>query len=386
MDASGCPVHRDDRKSAALAAANVEADPGAQMVLGFTAGRDILRDPQMLQAGIGAEQVRVSNPDHMSVFFLDGERHKKRRTAIARFFTPKAIAGRYRATMESCAERLVVEFRRSGRARLDKVSFQLAAEVAAEIIGLTNSNQVAMAERIRRTLDSGGGTYRLGPVRKALGMSVAVFHAVCFLGLDVLPAILARRKQRREDVISHMLDERYGIKALLIECLTYGAAGMVTTREFIVMAAWHLLEDDDLRARFLAGDEVAQIAMLEEILRLEPIASVLHRRAGKDGVLYAVNVRAANTDESATGPCPHTLDPDRPRSPGAYLSFGDGPHRCPGAQVALHESRIFLDKLLRVPGIRLVAAPDMRWRPDLMSYELRDAVITCDPVPALNGG
>ena len=109
MDASGCPVHRDDRKSAALAAVNVEADPGARMVEGFAAGRDILRNPGMLQAGIGAEQVKVSNPDHMSVFFLDGERHKKRRTAIARFFTPKAIAGRYRATITARSRELLTE-------------------------------------------------------------------------------------------------------------------------------------------------------------------------------------------------------------------------------------------------------------------------------------
>jgi cytochrome P450 len=34
--------------------------------------------------------------------------------------------------------------------------------------------------------------------------------------------------------------------------------GHVTTREFIVMAAWHLLEKNNLRARFLAGDEMEE--------------------------------------------------------------------------------------------------------------------------------
>lgn len=378
MDAPGCPVHRDDRKSAALAVANVEADAGALVVGSLAGAREVMRNPVMRQAGIGAEQVRVSNPEHMSVFFLDGERHKRRRSAIAHFFTPKAISTRYRSVMDASADRLVGDLQRTGSAQLDKISFQLAAEVAAEIIGLTNSNKAAMAERIRKTLDSGGGTYRLGPVAKRLGMAVAVWHAVTFLALDVFPAILARRKTRRPDVLSHMLDERYSIKALLIECLTYGAAGMVTTREFIVMAAWHLLERDELRARFLAADEAGQVALLEEILRLEPIASVLHRRDGETGMLYAVDVRAANTDEAATGACPHMLDPDRPRSPGSYMSFGDGPHRCPGAQVALHESRIFLDKLLRVPGLRLSGTPQMHWRPDLMSYEIRDALVSCD--------
>jgi len=60
------------------------------------------------------------------------------------------------------------------------------------------------------------------------------------------------------------------------------------------------------------------------------------------------------------------------------MSFGDGTHRCPGWQVALKETRVFLDRLLRVPGIRLERAPDMLWNAPLMSYELRNAIVTCD--------
>ena len=379
-----CPIahDRDDRKSAALAAANLAFEPGAEIVGQFHAAQAILRDPQMRQAGIGADEVRVGNPDQLSVFFLDGELHRKRRAAIARFFTPRAINSRYRAVMEGTADRLVGELARTGSARLDIISFQLTVEVAAQIIGLTDSNPAAMAERIRRTLDNGGGTYRLKGLRRLAASSAAVFYAIQFLLFDVLPAMLARRRSRREDVLSLMLDERYALRALLIECLTYAAAGMVTTREFIVMAAWHMLERGELKAGFLAADEDGQIAMLEEILRLEPIASVLHRRGpGEDGQLHALDVRAANTDPAITGPCPHALDPERRRhmkGSVAGLSFGDGAHRCPGAQVALHESRVFLDKLLRLPGIRLAQAPRISWRPDLMSYELRDAIVTCD--------
>lgn len=381
-----CPFDhdRDDRKSAMLAAANLETDPGAVAIGGFAGAQAILRDPAMLQAGIGADQVKVGNPDQLSVFFLDGPAHKRRRSNIARFFTPKAINSRYRRTMEATSERLIGRLREAGTARLDVISFQLAVEVAAEIIGLTDSNPLAMAERIRKTLDSGGGAYRLKGWRWLVAQSTAVFHAVQFLLLDVLPAVWARRKTRRDDVLSLMLDERYSIKALIIECLTYAAAGMVTTREFIVMAAWHLMERDDLRARYLEGSEEDQIHLLEEILRIEPIASVLHRRAGDGdgtaGQLFALDIRAANLDEDNTGPCPHAIDPERHaqmRGGGAALSFGDGAHRCPGAQVALHESRVFLDRLLRVPGLRLAQAPEISWRSDLMSYELRNAVVTC---------
>jgi cytochrome P450 len=94
------------------------------------------------------------------------------------------------------------------------------------------------------------------------------------------------------------------------------------------------------------------------------------------------DLRAANLDETEVGTCPLTIDPDRSRrlkSNGAYMSFGDGAHFCPGWQVALVETRVFLDQLFRVPGIRLVRAPDMHFVPPmLMSYELRNAIIACD--------
>ena len=191
-----------------------------------------------------------------------------------------------------------------------------------------------------------------------------------------------------------MLKENYPRKGIIMECMSYGGAGMMTTREFIVMCAWHLFEKPDLLRRFLDEGEDMQFAILEEILRLEPVASLLHRRAAEtasgeqggdmaEGEVICINLRAANTDEAITGPCPHALDPDRAKRMkvvGPYLSFGDGPHRCPGAQVALHETRVFLDQMFRLPGIRLVSEPAITWNPYIQGYELRGAVVACDPV------
>jgi len=210
---------------------------------------------------------------------------------------------------------------------------------------------------------------------------------------DLAPAIEARKREPKDDVISFMVKENYSKKGMIMECLSYGGAGMMTTREFIVMAAWHLFEKPDLRERFLTGGEDDQFAILEEILRLEPVASLLHRKAAepvesaqgasmKEGETVCVSIREANTDEAITGPCPYELDPDRAKRMkvvGPYMSFGDGPHRCPGAQVALHESRVFLDRLFRLPGIRLVSEPEVQWNAQIQGYELRGAVVACDP-------
>lgn len=383
-----CPFEaaRDDRKSAALAAERMTVSPDARIVSGLAFARELLRSNVTLQAATTA----IGDPAFASVFFLDGEPHKRKRQTVVRFFTPKAISTRYRAVMEEATDTLLARLRARGQGRLDQMSFQLTATVAAEIVGLTNSDQAAMARRIQATLIA-LRVPSMSRWRRPLGRLQATCYGALFLVRDLRPALRARRAQRREDVISHLLDEGYPEGAMIVECLTFAVAGMITTREFIVMAAWHLFGDDALRERFLTAQEADQIAILEEIIRLDPVVNVISRRVTTDmvtasgsvreGETLVIDIRGANVDEAGVGECPYALDPERGRrmkTSGSYLSFGDGSHRCPGAQVALNETRVFLDRLLRVPGIRLHREPDMRWTDELMGYELRNAVVTCD--------
>jgi cytochrome P450 len=388
-----CPVAAfgDERKSARLATDSIALDPAARVTGTFASARQILRSGAMKQMLLGADRFQALDPNKVPVIFLDGEPHRRRRTALARFFTPTAVSTRYRVVMEECTDALMRRMQTTGEAHLDRISFQLAVTVAATIVGLTNSDQSGLAARIDAALSSSlvqtsnWAAKFVAEIRRRYRTLLFYFH-------DVRPAVAARRTQRQEDVISHLLDEGYSNSAILIECVTYAAAGMVTTREFIVMAAWHLLGNELLMQRFLAGGEDDQFAILEEILRLDPVASVICRRANEDvalpesepitaATLVAIDVRAVNSDEAVTGPFPHRLDPDRARrmnASGSFMSFGLGSHRCPGAQVAMHETRVFLDRLLRVPGIKLQRPPDMTWNHELMSYELRNAVVTCD--------
>ena len=267
----------DDRKSARIAAARLKAPAGGRLVGSFSLARDILRSSKVKQAGVGADEVDTGNPDHAPVFYLDGEAHRKKRGAIARFFTPTAVATRYGPLMERTAETLIAQVRKAGTASLDKVAHQMTVGVAAEIVGLTNSNRASMAARISATLSDTRIRWRwlaraLQPI--AVGFrALKFYHSRCSPGHPCAPRFAAGRY--------HFASARRGLLGPrhLIECMTYAAAGMVTTREFIVMAAWHFFERDALRARFLAGSGADQFAILEEILRLEPVASMLSRRA-----------------------------------------------------------------------------------------------------------
>lgn len=392
--ASACPARpdRDDRKSASIAAAHHVLEPGVRLADRFGLVRDVLRSATMWQATLSGNQFSSAAPEQAPVLFLDGEPHRRKRTEIARFFTPVAVTTRYQTVMEREAEALLGRLRRDGRGVLDEISFELAVAVVGEVVGLTETPTAAMARRIEATFTLSG--VETSPFRRKASQLRQALRVFWLFLRDVRPAIAARRRAPREDVISHLIERKYGSLAILIECMTYAFAGMVTTREFIVMAAWHLFDRDDLRARFVAGREAEQTAILDEILRLEPVASTLYRRAVEptslDGVelpaesRVQVDIRAANLDASVVGACPFAIDPDRAaqvKGGATHLSFGDGRHRCPGAQLAMHESRVFLDRLFRVPGLRLAQAPTMSWNTDLASYELRGAVVTCDREP-----
>lgn len=376
---------RKDSKTAAIASQRLQREQKSEHVCTFERGRDILLSKELLQGGGHAESFDASNPDTSPVFYLDGVPHREKRGTIARFFTPKAISTRYQAIIERETTRLLDELRREGRIQLDVASFELTVAVAGNIVGLTNSDIPKMAGRLNIML-SAAWYHQLSFFRRIATGFRKGMAMVSFYWNDIMPALAARRKERQDDILSHLIDKKASRGTILIECMTYAAAGMVTTREFIVVAAWHLLDRPELRREFLEGDEEKQVAILLEILRIEPIGGLLYRRTdpskkGEQNELYALDIRAIHLDEKAVGGCPHALDPERAKrmkANGSFLSFGAGAHHCPGRQVALHETRIFLQALLSLPGIRLERAPDIGWSELLMSYELRGAIVACD--------
>jgi cytochrome P450 len=173
--------------------------------------------------------------------------------------------------------------------------------------------------------------------------------------------------------------------------VTYAAAGMVTTREFICFAAWHLLEHEELKEQYLNADEKTRYKLLHEILRLEPIVEKLHRKALRDleiptgessvtipaGSSIVLYLDSSNTDTSVVGEVPLRACPARelPKSvPDAVMSFGDGHHRCPGAYVAIQETDIFLQRLLKLNPV-LEHAPSVTWKELVNGHELREFMI-----------
>lgn len=399
---TGTAAGRDDRKTAQFIAEKLKPFKANRIESDFLFVRELLRTPGINQGRPGVAPANLDNPDHESFFFLDGERHRKRRASVAAYFTPKAVVTRYLPLMQRTMDEEIAKFQNKGTARLEDLSLQMTSNITMEVVGLTNSDNAELTQVIRGLMNS-NFFLRMPRWAAAVLKPMLMWHYRRERGklIDklyndhIVPAAEARRKEPKDDVISYMVKENYSKQAMVIECQTYAGAGVTATKEFIVLAAWQLFDHPDLRKRFLEATEAEQVAILEEILRLDPAGNYMYRQStiemptadgnGKinPGDVIAINVREANIDPVAVGERPFEIDPERPKrtkNTGSWMSFGDGPHRCPGAQVALQESRVFLDRLFRVPGIRLVKPPELILAVQTQGYELRGCIVACDKV------
>lgn len=401
MTDSKCPIdHTLSPRRTPLERKDVQFEQdaaGTWHVYDYNIAKQILRDnDQMRQAGFSADVIDTeSNPflENLPVLFAWGDVHKQQRRAIARFFTPQATKVKHKPLMEKYADRLMMKLEAAGQVELGELTMALAADVASDVVGLTNSWLPGRNKRIEQFITQSGKSTtkaRDGKVWTRIWSNVVTQWCMGkFYFLDVRPAIVARKRERQEDVISHLIDEAYSGLEILVECVTYGTAGMVTTREFILFAAWHMLENEALKTQYLAAEERERHQILEEILRVDPIVTRLYRHTMESfdmgdvtvpaGGRIALDIETVNVDESLVGEESEKVCPMRPLAAGVLppvMSFGDGHHRCPGAYIAIQESDVFLTKLLRMPNLKLVSEPTVGFEPLIESRVVRNFVVS----------
>lgn len=342
--------------------------------------RQVLRNQKTLQAGFSAEQVRAGlRKSRYPVLFADGPEHREQRSMIARFFAPTTVDTTYRELMDRYAQETLAELDRTGSLDLGQAAMGYSVRVAAHIVGLDGTDPDAMGRRLMKLFGNHGDpTAAPRNVFQKIwfGMSSALagVPVATFTWMDVRPAVKARKAERRADVISHLIDQNYSLAEIATECLTYAAAGMVTTREFISMAVWHMLDNRPLLDRYMVAGKSERYAILHDILRLEPVVGLLHRRATEDielehdgqsytipaGDMITLSVKDTNVDsevfDQPRAVCPERKLPRGVRPEGA--AFGDGAHRCPGHFVAIQETDVFLRELFS-REVELVAVPEM---------------------------
>ncbi|PWI17905.1 cytochrome P450 [Streptomyces sp. Act143] len=368
---------------------------GTWQVRGYQAARALLRSTDTVQAGLGIETVeklpaRVRRP----VLYRDGLEHREHRRQTARYFTPRRVDEHYRDLTERVTQRHLDTLRTEGEAWLEDLTFGVAIDVACGVIGLTHSRP-GIQRRLERFFPEKFGKPGFTSWHGLRWLFRQNTNWLRIYLADVRPAVRAHRERPADNLISHLLAEGCSTAEILGECLTYAAAGMVTTREFMCVAAWHLFTAETLRERYETGSEAERLAVIHEILRLEPAVARLRRRTtgaldvpGANGpvtvpagALVDILVDEANTDPQAVGAAPTAIRPGRPATTGRYaaaLSFGDGPHRCPGADLALMETNVFLGRLLALENVRMLTPPRLTFQDEIGGYAIRGLRVAVD--------
>lgn len=373
------------------------AESPAQTVVhvrGLRQGQALLRAKQATsQAGFTAERIPARLFSHRPILIDDGPEHLEHRKQLVRFFSPRALELRHRDFIERTAAEYVQRASGAGSGRIDEIALHFSVRVASQIVGLTESSTSGLASRLEAFFRqppvdhtrADHGRTREQWIRAARD---ALAPLLSFYWRDVRPAVKARRAKPVDDIISHLLEGGYRSREILMECLTYGTAGMVTTREFISMTMLRLFADSRLRARYLEAPEPERLAILAEIIRLEPPVAHVYRRVQRvaegcpypPGALVDIDVRHANLDPSVFGDQPERICTDRglAASERMGLSFGDGAHRCPGSHLAMLETDALVRALFGA-GAVLRRSPEQEFDTLVQGYQLRDFIIDFVP-------
>ncbi|KUN16958.1 cytochrome [Streptomyces antibioticus] len=297
-------------------------------------------------------------PERGAVGFLDPPDHTRLRRTVAAALTSKGVE-RVREKSRTMLEELVDELVQDGPPAdlTATVLTPFPIAVICELMGVPAADRHVMHTWTQLILSSAHGKQVSEKAKKEMG---AYFGDLIGLregstGEDV--ASLLGAAVGRGEVT---LDEAVGLAVLLQiggEAVTNNSGQMF----------YLLLTRPDLADRLRTEPSIRPRA-IDELLRYIPHRNAvgLSRIALEDVGIRGVRIRAgdpvyvsylaANRDPDVF-PFPETIDVTR--SPNPHVSFGFGPHYCPGGMLARLESELLVDALLdRLPNLKLAVPAD----------------------------
>jgi cytochrome P450 len=307
-----------------------------------------------------------------TVLGMDGLEHRSYRGLLMPSFTRRLVEIWQQQILRPVARRIVGELGASPDKSANLVDFGLRYPVRMiyEIIGFPADNQQSYDEFARGGLTlliAISGVNPSDPEQTARAVGRAIQESQGLYG-RILEIVQHKRAHDadRDDFIGHLLRAEFeGAKltdeqiAVFVRSLL-PAASETTTRTWLnVMVC--LLERPDLLDE-LRSDRSLILPAIDEGMRLEPAAVVLGRITTREVQVRGVDIpaRAGVTLAAGSG----NRDPEAFENPDEFdihrkgakpnLSFGFGPHLCPGMNTARIEMLEAIDALLDgLPNLRL---------------------------------
>jgi cytochrome P450 len=350
--------------------------PGAVVVVGYDAINAVLRDPGFRVSdearfdqdfpGWRANPVFVQAMDW--ILNLNGPKHARIRSLLARTFTARRVAGLAPA-IEKMADELLdamadrgadgspVEF-------MHDFAYLLPVTVVCELIGIPEADR----ESFRPVARDLAKVFEFDDPGSLPAINAAAVELLAyFTGLAA-----CRRGEARDDLISDLLaisesaDGRLTDAELLHNLTLLLVAGFETTTNLLGNGLQIILRQPEAGAA-LADGLVSADAFVDEVLRYDSPVQ-LTSRIGYEAEIGGVMIAAGDSVTTLLGAGNRDprrfADPDifRPsRSDGGPLSFGGGVHFCIGAALARLEGSIAFPRLLRrFPNISAAGEPVRR--------------------------
>ncbi|MFF0107726.1 cytochrome P450 family protein [Streptomyces hirsutus] len=381
-----------DAESAALRAAGPLARvvlPGGVPVWAVThhaEAKKLLTDPRVVkdinvwgawQRGEIAPDwalIGLANPGR-SMLTVDGADHRRLRTLVAQALTVRRVE-RMRERITELTEGLLDRVAEAPGETVDLkalFAYPLPMYVVADLMGLAEERLPRLKELFEKFFSTQTPPEEVIATLTELAqiMTETVAHKRETPGDDLTSALI----QASEDGDRLTDQEIVSTLQLMI------AAGHETTISLIVNAVVGLSLHPEQRALVLSG-EVDWSAVVEETLRYStPTSHVLIRFATEDvpvgdsvlpaGEALIVSYAAIGRDEQAHGPSAGVFDITR-ESANRHISFGHGPHVCPGAALSRLEAGVALPALYaRFPKLDLaVPAEELRNKPVVTQNDL----------------
>jgi hypothetical protein len=347
---AGCPVAHTDKWGSSY------------MVAGYDDVRDIARDAERFtsRAIEVAGPLEAAGGLHLPPLTSDPPEHKAHRDVLMPYFMPAQVAA-MEPMIRAEARRLVAGLaERGGGDVIEDFAQPLTLTVLTSILGVPPGGQ--FHDWMIRMI-------RVGPTNQAV-RAEAVREIIAYLGRLIEEREAAGAEG--DDLLSYLTTaemdgEPLGRKHRIGAAFLVLIAGADTTWSAIGSTMWHLASNPADRQRLVA-DPVLVDTAVEEFLRFYAPVTVgrlakedvdLHGRCVHAGERVVLPFAAANRDP-AVFTDPDAVQVDRRRN--RHLTFGSGPHRCLGSNLARLEIKVTLEEWLRVmPDFRMADGAVVEW-------------------------
>jgi cytochrome P450 len=302
--------------------------------------RRVLAEHETFSSEGGTAIAMLGAPDHAAGLMMhstDPPRHQQFREQLGPPFSAPAVRD-YTSEIRSLVKEAVGPALDGGVWDVARAFASLPMQVAAMQMGLPRADVEPLLRLAYASLAPHDPRYSAGSAK-----STAVFAHYEIIEYFTT-CITERRKNLSADLISHLITaevsgRRMTDKELLLNCLSLLLGAVVTTSHAISATLAGLAEQHGGEGHWPRGTSVQTV--VEEALRWSSPVTHFMRRAHRDVKLHGETIQAgdavtawiasANRDE-AVFEQPYALDLGR--TPNRHVTFGYGPHRCLGNNLA----------------------------------------------------